>query len=124
MRNQNQENMEKIFILDSHRAYGRLIKLEFGKAFEIHCPHDYNSFKEIDFTIFNFAFIIIHNYEELVHAIPIIQTVPNIILGSKLENIEEVSIHSDNIMFIDVNQPKSELIGELKSLFSLFSTES
>lgn len=115
--------MEKIFVFDTHRAYARLIKMEFGKTFEIHCPQHYENQNVIDFKQYSFAFIVIHDYEELVNIIPIMQAVPNIILGSKLKNVEEVSKFSDNMMFIDITMPKHELLDELKSLFNLFSNE-
>ncbi|MFY8187495.1 MAG: hypothetical protein ACOVLC_05990 [Flavobacterium sp.] len=116
--------MEKIFVYDTHRAYARLIKLEFGKTHDIHCPQNYDSYSAIDFKQFSFAFVIIHDYEELISIIPIMQTVPNIIVGSKLKNIEEVSKFSYNMMYIDISLPKHELLSELNNLFKLFANES
>uniref|UniRef100_UPI0040491B33 hypothetical protein n=1 Tax=Flavobacterium sp. TaxID=239 RepID=UPI0040491B33 len=113
--------MEKILVFDTHRAYARLFKQEFSPYYEVNCCTNNESFNVIKLKEHSFAITIIHEYEELVHVIPFIQNIPNIVLGSKLDNIEVISKFSENIMFMDLNVTKQSLISELENTLSLFS---
>lgn len=113
--------MEKILIFDTHRAYARLFKQEFSPYYEVNCYSSNEPFSTKNLKEHKFAITIIHEYEELVHVIPLIQNIPNIVMGSKLDNMEVISRFSENIMFLDLNVTKQHLISELENTLSLFS---
>lgn len=113
--------MEKIIIFDTHKAYARLFRQEFGAYYEINSNLVSDQLKPEKLKEYSFAFIIIHEYEELVHIIPLIQTIPNLIIGSKLNNIEDIARFSENIMFVGLNETKYELLAELTEILELFS---
>ena len=114
------EGLEKILIFDKHRAYARLLKLEFGNSYEIHCPQN-SELNDMNYAQFSFAIVIVQDYEELVNIFPIMHIIPNIILGSKLKDIENLSRYSDHVMLIDLNLTKNELLSEIRNIFELFS---
>lgn len=110
---------KKILIYDSSRGYSRFIKLNF-KDFEVNNFSDFRNYKDINTDDFAAVFFIINYHVELVDLICLQPKKTPIFVGTRLSEIVDKVKDFDNIIFLDLQQSKKDILDCIKYNFNIY----
>lgn len=105
---------DKVLVYDSTSGYKRFIRMHFGNEFDCESFFEYRGKKNINYGEFIAVFIIVNDPMDLVDVLTIHKKVGLIFLGSPIVKISESLKELDDMVFIDLQQNRSDMMRFIK----------
>jgi hypothetical protein len=112
----------KVLIYDSTSGYKRFIKINFNNEFDCENFLEYRVREYVNYDEFVAAFFIVNNPMELVDILKIYKKIDLIFLGSPIVQISESLKVLDDMIFLDMQLKRPEMIDFIKYNLRLFVT--
>lgn len=110
---------KKLLVYDSSRGYNRFIKLNFKNEFEVVNYFDYNNSKDINYDEFEVVFFIVNQPIELIDVVLFFTKNCTLFLGTRLLEINNRIKDLDDIIFLDLELNRQEMVDFIKFNFKI-----
>lgn len=111
---------EKILIYDFKRGFSRFIKLRLSAKYEFEIFNNKSLLKDLKIDEHLAVIMIIADYTDLVDLLYIHSRTKNIIVFCEIEAIKYKIYDLEDIILLDLNKIKKELLIDIKTNFDLF----
>lgn len=111
----------KIFVYDTSRGFYRFIKLHFENDFSIDLCNKIEQFDNFNKNLpqYQHSIFVINSHEDILNLLKLFSKTNTILLAVMVKDLEDKFDDFDNIIKLNLNLPKRELINFLQKYLSL-----